>query len=340
MRYRDIQSAFAGELCGLLLAGHIAEPIHDPASPASEFGSKPRPSIELFGTSFQIEDPTSTIVWTSSRAFNLDYGVGLLLWTLAGSDDPEWIQFYRAKKARQKKAAFGHRLFNYGGNVDQVKLAIERLGRDGGTRRAFMPIFSVDDGQNSVDEIPCAAGFQLFLRSGALHGVTFMRAQNALLSLPMDLFIFMSLLNVIADQMRVAVGSYAHLCSTFHVFEEDREELRSIKMLGSSVEFASLGSSKGFSGDLSELFEFERIVRSLASNSDVRGVEELAEQFIDQEPFESELAKNLGQLLLSICLKRLGRQEYARELHLADGFTRLILPATSRALTESYRAPS
>ena len=87
---RRAEERFVGELAALFGHGHPAEAVVDPASPASEFGRSPRDSIERFGASFSVDDISSPILSSRGSPFDLEYGVGLLVWTLAGSAWRGW----------------------------------------------------------------------------------------------------------------------------------------------------------------------------------------------------------------------------------------------------------
>ena len=301
MNYETPRDAFVGELTKLLAEGHVAEPITDRDSPASSFGANPQPSIEILGSSFQVRDVRRNLISLPQRPFNLEYGVGLLLWTLVGSDDPSWIEYYRGKRATQKRAAFGARLFQNGGGIDQCKVALQRIARDQGTRRTYMPILSVEDHVNPEGEIPCAAGFQIFLRNSSLHGVTVMRAQNASNSLPMDIFIFSSLLQFLAASIGTPVGTYSHLSTTFHIFEVDRFVAREVADHPSSTIGVGLGDAEGLPHELNRLLDFERQLRTCVLEQNYLDVDIVARNHIS---LRSELGRCLQRLLLAIAFRK------------------------------------
>ena len=306
--YTDFSEAFASELGTLARVGHIAEPVIDPASPASNFGARPRSSIELFGTSFTVIDIHKNIVACEEIPFNLTYGVGLLLWCLCGSEDQEFISYYRAKPMAGRKVSFGERLQRAGGKHDLLKLAVDKIRLDPGTRRGYAPIFQVDD-LFKHGEIPCAIGFHLHQRSGALHCVTLMRAQNAITALPMDVFIFSSVLRFLAADADYLEGTYTHVCSTFHAFADDVQDVSHVLKVGhSAVSGLGLGSMKHFASDLPDLLKFEQRLRLAALSKSAPEIQALAKGYVAHR---SEAATIIAACLISVAMRRIGELNWS-----------------------------
>lgn len=310
MQYEDFTEAFISELALLLSEGHPAEAIVDPASPASNFGQSPRESIERFGASFSVDNLAAPILSSPGNPFNLEYGVGLLMWTFAGSTDSQWLQYYGGRLGSGREASLGKRLFRNDG-LDQVDLAVRLLEGDPGSRRAFMPVFDMRDLLVPGLEIPCAAGFQVFARSGELHGVTVMRAQNALEFLPLDLFVFSCLLQYMADAMNLSPGSYSHMSTSFHVFKDDSVRAKNIVSGADEVLAFSLGDSSGFSRELNELLVLEEHLRRSAIRGDAREVRALARERKSSRRFGCDICRNIATVLLATAARRVGG---AREL--------------------------
>ncbi len=311
MQYEDFTEAFISELALLLSEGHPAEAIVDPASPASNFGQSPRESIERFGASFSVDNFADSILSSPGNPFNLEYGVGLLMWTFAGSTDSHWLQYYGGRIGPGREASLGKRLFVNEG-LDQVDLAVRLLERDPGSRRAFMPVFDMRDLLVAGREIPCTTGFQLLSRNGELHGVAVMRAQNALEFLPMDLFVFSYVLQYVSDAMNLLPGSYTHMSTTFHIFKDDAIRARNIVSGADEVLAFSLGDSSGFSRELKELIVFEEHLRRSAIDGNAREIRALARESKSSSRFGCDICRNIAKVLLTTAARRVG--EGAREL--------------------------
>jgi len=308
--YSEFSKAFASEITSLANDGLAAEPITDPSSPASNYGANPRPSIELLGTSFTISSCQSTIFTCAEIPFDLTYGIGLLLWCLSGSNDQEFISYYRGKPPTGKKISFGHRMLHADGKHDLLSLAMQRIEKDPGTRRGYVPIFQVDD-LFKRGEIPCAIGFHLHQRSGVLHGVTMMRAQNAITALPMDVFIFSSLLRHMAAKANVLEGTYTHMCSTFHAFTDDISRIGSLlKGDSSAVSCHELGSMHGFSDDLFSLLLLEKRLRVAVAGNDTADVQAISNSPL---PYRSEAGVAVGACLTSVAMRRIGARAWTHQ---------------------------
>jgi hypothetical protein len=209
------------------------------------------------------------------------------------------------------------------GNIDQCRIALKKIESDPGTRRTYMPIFSVNDHINPEGEVPCAAGFQIFHRAGQLHGVTVMRAQNALNSLPMDIFVFTSFLQYLAACMNVPVGTYSHLSTTFHLFQRDQPMARAITSNHSLVTALTLGSARGFPNELTALLDFEAELRASVIDGDVQRTIRMTGQL----NLESGWGRHLAKLLLAIAFKKIGQIDEIRPLDLPPDAVDLLCSA-------------
>lgn len=323
MEYEDFTKAFVGELAMLLADGHSAEAIVDPASPASKFGQSPRGSLERFGASFSVADVSCPILSSRAAPFNLVYGVGLLMWTFSGSTDSEWLQYYGGRPDRRRGASLGKRLFNNNG-LDKVELAINILVSDPGSRRAFMPVFDMRDVLDPSLEVPCSAGLQLFVRSGRLHAVTVMRAQNALDFLAMDVFVFSYLFQYVADRLNLMPGSYTHMCTSFHIFKEDAARAKKIVSGAEEVEAFSLGDLSGISIELEELLHLEEHLRGLATRGNAREIRALGKSGNLRSRFQCEICRNVAGVLLATALRRVGDITEVGSLELSPELLQLL----------------
>lgn len=307
-QFRTFSDAFIVEIKDLINKGTPAEAITDPDSPASEFGFRPRVSLERIGQTFSTICLSDNIVTCKQIPFNLTYGIGLFLWSIAGSDDVDSISYYRGTRARGKKVSFGQRMLRAEGKHDLLQLALVRIARDPGTRRAYLPIFSVSD-LFECGEIPCAVGFHLHQRKGALHAVTIMRAQNAITAWPMDYFLFSSFLRFAAARANLEEGTYTQFSSTFHAFTDDLEQVKDDIRAGAlRMGEHGLGSMRHLPKEIPALLEFEAGLRLAVADNMSLNVQNMSAR--DQE-FESEAGATIARVLISIALKRLGASHWA-----------------------------
>jgi len=203
--FASLAQAYRETLCDILEHGHPVPSVVDPTSPGSNFGQARRPSLELVGYSFQIDDPLSCLFLANARVIRLPYYIGQFLWTVAGSDSVDWIKYYNpaastySSDGRHLPGSFGKRLFSFEGGVDQIDAICRLITRDPTSRRTFGAICTPQDNASFSLDYPCCIGIQYFLRDGLLDAITYMRSQSALGVLPYDAFLFMALQCLVAS---------------------------------------------------------------------------------------------------------------------------------------------
>jgi thymidylate synthase len=197
-----------------------------------EFVNAPRgnKSRERIGVSFRITDPVQRHVTLPSRRTNIIFNFAEALWYLSGSRDLDFIGYYAPSIANYSRdgrtlagTAYGPRIFHMGSSgVDQWESLLRTLTEDQDSKRAVIQIF--DAGElllpDNID-VACTLALQFLIREGALHSVGFMRANDAFRGVVSDVFSFTFLLELMATQLGLAVGSYTHQVGSFHVYEAD-----------------------------------------------------------------------------------------------------------------------
>jgi thymidylate synthase len=296
LRHDTLGDAYRHGLAELLENGESVPSVRDPTSPASGFGGADRPSIELIGHAFEVTNPRACLVDSEARPLRLPYCFGSLLWTLAASNDLEHLQCYHPQARNfsddgvSLSGAFGKRLFDYGPGIDQVDAIIERLTRDPASRRTYAAICEPTDNVRRTREYPCCIGVQYFLRRDALHALTYMRAQHALLILPYDAFLFMALQCIVAARLGVAVGPYRHFSGTFHLYEAEVEHAQ--KVLDAPLRTIELDAPSGRPGQVAEILAFEERARAHGRAGEDDGLRALLDRVDGQPGFvrQSQLA--------------------------------------------------
>jgi len=201
---------------------------------ASQYVNTPRgnPSRERLGVSFRIEDPVQRHVWLPSRRTNIIFNFAEALWYLSGSDRLDFIGYYAPSIANYSKdgetlagTAYGPRIFHHGGGAtptNQWDSVLATLREDYDSKRAVMQIF--EGAELAVPgniDVACTLALQFMIRDDALHGVGFMRANDAFRGVVSDVFSFTFLLEMMATQLGLPVGTYIHQVGSFHVYESD-----------------------------------------------------------------------------------------------------------------------
>lgn len=204
-----------------------------------EFRNAPRgfPSREKLGVSFGLRDPVQRHVPLASRRTNLIFNFAEALWYLSRTNDLEHIAYY-APGIRKFSAnghtltgtAYGPRIFHNGADrIDQWKRVQKILQDDPDSKRAVIQIFECGelDITDNID-VACTLALQFFIRDGSLHGVSFMRANDAFRGIVSDVFSFTLLLELMARELGLDVGTYTHHVGSLHVYESDSAWARQV----------------------------------------------------------------------------------------------------------------
>jgi thymidylate synthase len=266
LTYLDVQSAYLDQLRLTL-----CEP---------EYVNAPRGqrSRERLGVSFRVADPVQRHVALPSRRTNIVFNFAEALWYLSGRQDLAFIEFYAPTMARYSRdgvnlhgTAYGPRIFSYGpGRVNQWESVLETLAADPDSKRAAIAIFQPHELMllDNID-VACTLALQFFVREGALHAHAYMRANDAYRGAVSDIFSFTFLQEMMATQLGLRTGWYAHSAGSFHVYDTD---VRRAQIVVASPVEVSAGVEGGFPrmppGDnwphVHEVLRWEERLRKLA----------------------------------------------------------------------------
>ena len=260
--FESLSDAYKKLLEDLIQYGNEVPAVDNPLSPARHYGRKPSsPTIELLNYSFTVTNPYNSLFHSEDRIISLPYAIGLFIWSLAGSDNAEWLSYYHPnvnvifEDASHLSGAFGRRMFNYLGIINQVDKMVEKLKKLPTTRRATITITVPEDHLVDNKEFPCALGTQYFIRDKKLHSITYMRAQSAMVVMPYDAFLFMNLQIAIAAKLNIEVGSYTHNAGTIHIYKDELKKTERIL----TNEFHNVNLSK-VPSDLNKFSEFQKLI--------------------------------------------------------------------------------
>ena len=209
----------------VLCRGATVEAVRDTLSVASNFGTASRRTRELLSHVLSVSDTTSSLIWSEERPINIPFCFGLVAWTLSGSNDLEEIAYYNPRgrdfsdDGKSLWGAFGHRIFD--GVPSQIGTAVELLRSDNASRRAVAVALSRTDSAIQTRDFPCLLAIQFVIRDGALHALTFMRSQSALMVLPYDAFLFMAIQGFVSASLGLPAGTFTHISGSFHIYEDE-----------------------------------------------------------------------------------------------------------------------
>ena len=192
------------------------------------------PSRELVGASLELLDPRSRLSRTESRRRSRT-GIAELCWYLSGTTDPSmithWVPNYEKEietagpAAGTIRGAYGPRMF--GSGRDAQFDTVQRLLADNPTsRRAVIQLFDATDltGQRFKD-VPCTTTIQFLCRDEQLHVIVTMRSNDAYVGLPLDVFTFTMLQELMAGELGVGVGRYIHTVGSLHIYEDTEQQI-------------------------------------------------------------------------------------------------------------------
>lgn len=324
--HSTLAAAYQAGLRDLLQYGSSVDSVRDPSSIASNWGLGNRPAVELLGYSLQVGDPYASLFFAEERPLRLEYLFGMFLWTIAGSDEVEWLGYYHSQAQvfsddeMHLCGAFGKRLFSYKDSINQIDAICERLAKDPCSRRTVGAICVPDDNVSRSKEYPCCIGVQYFLRDGCLHALTHMRAQSAFGVLPYDAFLFMSLQCLLAERLGVRPGGYRHHAGTFHIYENESDVAR--RVADSKCDAVQVGTFDCSDKMLKDIFVFEHDLRLATTTSDRSHVAIQASKKYECRTFWEQTKV----VLLLHSLKRLGMfsEAYKLAADIPAGFKSLI----------------
>lgn len=102
---------------------------------------------------------------------------------------------------------------------------IDELKRDPASRRAVIAIRDNEADMTSGDPA-CLQTLQYMIRDGKLHCWVMFRSNDAVKACFMNMFALVMLQKEFADALGVPVGSYTHIATSWHCYQQDRDMLR------------------------------------------------------------------------------------------------------------------
>ncbi|MEU6718972.1 thymidylate synthase [Nonomuraea sp. NPDC046802] len=206
-------------------------------SPDHRISTRGNASLELLDVSFRITDPTQRVPYLATRPINLAYNWAEVLWYWSGRADLDMIGYYAPMMKASSHdgrtltgTAYGRSLFAAGPDGrSQWQRVLDLLGKDNGTKRAVLSIFSPTElVTDDNPDVSCTIAAQFFLREERLHLTGYMRGNDAFMGLPSDVFSFTVLQELAAHLLGVQVGHYSHHVGSMHVNRPNRPKVRKI----------------------------------------------------------------------------------------------------------------
>lgn len=295
--YCDVNSMWHNALCDLFDYGDRVASVRKGTDDMAS---------EVIGWSGKLLDPSKNFLTNAPRAASPAYAAAELLWYLSRSDSVEMLLPYAPSYKRfaepdgRAYGSYGKRIkhnievgMDY---IDQLDYTINKLKSEGGTRQCVVTLWRPDDliavGKK---DIPCTLTWQFLVRRGALHMVVNMRSNDVWLGMPYDIFCFTSIQMLVADTLKLSLGTYTHNAGSLHMYERDRCGC------GDAMLSRSAGLGHGWEG-IDELGEESHY---LALETMARG------GYGDEEYFEQQIGSSLLSDMVRCCVKHHGLLDIA-----------------------------
>lgn len=245
-----------------LTADNIAE-LFSGAVTLTKSGDKvsPRgmPTREVRDIHLLLTQPRARLLYAPpARILNPAFAVAESVWHLSGSDDP-WIFDYNARLRQYADdgvllGAYGPRMRNWAGKVDQLSRVVEILKEDPDSRRALIQLYDPVQDAAGHKDVPCTLGFRFHLRAGRLHMATMMRGQDVWIGMPYDVFFYTVLHELVAGWLDAELGEFHLHVGSLHIYEEHLDQSEQLASLTASPVMPDLRTQwNGFAGLLDQV---------------------------------------------------------------------------------------
>lgn len=197
-----------------------------------DFFNAPRgyDSREKLGMNFMIRQPVQRGVYSPVRKSNIIFNFAEAMWYLSGRNDLAMMHYYNKRMPDYSMdgetltgTAYGQKIFHFGqAAMNQWDNVVKTLRHDPDSKRAVIQIFSAPELTIANNrDVSCTLGLQFLIRSGQLHVVAYMRANDAFRGMVSDVFSFTFMQEMMAHELGLVVGSYYHQVGTLHIYEQD-----------------------------------------------------------------------------------------------------------------------
>lgn len=179
--------------------------IHDEGDEHSdEYGAKTR---EVFNLMIKIKNPTEKMI---PHAFHM---TKMELEEYA-------LKYFLSPKVEGEKYTYGERMLDFKGDgkFNQVQYVIDRLKKIPNSRRAVVVLWDPTRDGTKVDHPPCMNLLTFNLRDNKVHCTAVIRSNDMLRGWPANAFGITRLLEFIAGEIGVEVGTVSTLSVSAHIY--------------------------------------------------------------------------------------------------------------------------
>lgn len=248
-------------------------------------------TIEKLNVSFTISHPLERFVSISSRKSNPFATLAETMWVMSGRNDMTFLQHYlpRAKEFSDDgntwRAAYGPRLRNWHGYVDQVKSVIDKLSKDPSTRQAVIAIWDPAEDNDIVSkDFPCNNLITFQMRDRILYMSVAIRSQDIIWGSMINMFEWSVLQELVASSVGATVGPATYTIGSLHMY--DRHQNMAEKILQEMEN----------PGELEQLYYEAPLPRSSSISSIISGLSDFDDD-LERFKYLEDVSRN-GQCIL------------------------------------------
>ncbi|ASD52025.1 putative thymidylate synthase [Pseudomonas phage PspYZU05] len=195
-------------------------------------------SREIGSLTVRIESPTDG-KFTDPRINRISYEYAEAFWQFMISGGTDAIEAFKeypnvAAFINKPKSDVLPANFNtfYGPRIKaQLPALLKELKTKENSRRVVFQILQQQDqvllDSDETLEYPCTDSVTYYIRDGKLHTHCHMRSENTAIVMQLDFYLQQKLMQFIADECGVELGSYTHSMVSAHIYERDVEYVKS-----------------------------------------------------------------------------------------------------------------
>lgn len=280
--------------------------------------------------SITVSSPNQSVVTVPARKALLSFYFGEFLWMLKGSNDLEHVANYLkgwrrfSDDGKTLNGAYGDRIFNWNGKINQFDEVYKKLSKDKHCRQAVISIYNPEKDLNPTLDVPCNDFIQFYVRNEKLCCTVYQRSCDIISGLTYDMHMFATFQALMAGRLGLEIGEYTHIANSLHLYERDFEMAKNI-MKDNSFSFYDNEMKidyrlPSYEEDKAILLLAEQIFREEASTI----TEENARYILNNAPndtWQSALA-----VVLIFNLRKAGRKEESKKFYsyLRNEFAKMI----------------
>ncbi|TCL03127.1 thymidylate synthase [Sodalis ligni] len=191
----------------------------------SSVGSRDQEQTEVLSTLTKINNPYERFLVIPGRNNNVFAQIAETMWVLAGRNDLGFLENYLPRAVdfsddgKTWRAAYGPRLRNWNGEIDQITSVIKRFKEDPLTKRAVISIFDPGSDYQDTKDVPCNNWIHFIQRNSTLDVHVTIRANDAIWGFSgINFFEWSVLHEIIAKSLGWRVGTMSWYVGTFHIY--------------------------------------------------------------------------------------------------------------------------